>query len=84
MLTDSGGIQEEACILRVPCITLRNSTERPVTLQIGSNILVNPDNSDRLEMYIEEALNKKADWLSPFGDGKTAERILETLERNVK
>ena len=84
VLTDSGGIQEEACILRVPCITLRNSTERPATLQIGSNILVSPDNSDGLEMYVEEALSKKTDWLSPFGDGKTTERILETLERNVK
>ena len=84
LLTDSGGLQEEACILRVPCITLRNSTERPMTLKIGSNILVSPDNTNGLKMYVEESLSRKTDWLNPFGDGKATERIIQILKRDVK
>ena len=43
MLTDSGGVQEETCILGTPCVTLRNNTERPETVDVGSNIIAGTD-----------------------------------------
>lgn len=80
VITDSGGITEEASVLRVPCVTLRNSTERPETVELGTNELVgsNPDK-------IGSALNRifLGKWKSgsdiPYWDGKSAERIVEVL-----
>ena len=80
ILTDSGGIQEEACILNVPCVTLRTSTERPETLETGSNILAGVEPSD-IVAAVKEILAKPLGWENPFGDGKASERILEILER---
>ena len=51
MLTDSGGIQEETTILRVPCLTLRENTERPVTVELGTNQLVGSDPARILAAY---------------------------------
>lgn len=79
ILTDSGGIQEEACILRIPCVTLRDNTERPETLEVGSNVLVGAD-PERILNGIELMLESGNDWANPFGDGKAAKRILEILE----
>lgn len=75
ILTDSGGVQEEACILGVPCITLRDSTERPETIEIGSNILAGTS-SDRILEYVQMMLSRQNTWLNPFGDGKAGERIV--------
>jgi len=78
VLTDSGGVQEETCILRVPCVTLRYNTERPETLEIGSNILAGAEP----EVIVEKAefmLKKKRDWPNPFGDGKAGIRITKIL-----
>ncbi len=82
VLTDSGGVQEESCILKVPCVTLRDSTERPETLDIGSNILAgtNPDN---ILKCTEMMLSKPRTWGNPFGDGKASERIIEHILKNV-
>jgi len=78
ILTDSGGVQEEACILSVPCVTLRDNTERPETLEVGSNILASVS-PDRILEYTRLMLNRENNWVNPFGDGKAGERIVEIL-----
>jgi UDP-N-acetylglucosamine 2-epimerase (non-hydrolysing) len=82
VLTDSGGLQEETCILGVPCITLRDNTERPETLDVGSNILAGTD-PDRILKTSKTILSIKRNWTNPFGDGKTSERIIKILSRNL-
>lgn len=79
VLTDSGGVQEETCILNVPCVTLRDNTERPETLEVGSNILVGA-NPDKILEGVKIMLNRKRNWKNPFGDGKAGMRILKILE----
>jgi UDP-N-acetylglucosamine 2-epimerase (non-hydrolysing) len=79
VLTDSGGLQEEACILRVPCITLRPNTERPETLQVGANVLHNHPDKDALEAVMRAAMSVSRHWENPFGDGKTGERVMDIL-----
>ena len=78
ILTDSGGVQEEACILKVPCITLRKNTERPETLEVGSNILVDVEKGDILEA-VDTMLRRSRNWRNPFGDGRSGERIVKIL-----
>jgi len=78
VLTDSGGVQEETCILKVPCVTLRDNTERPETLEVGSNMLAGTQPEKILNM-VEKMINKKKDWENPFGDGKAGERIIKIL-----
>ena len=78
VLTDSGGVQEETCILRVPCVTLRYNTERPETLDVGSNVLAGTD-PDEIVAKAAEMLEMQKDWLNPFGDGKAGQRIIQIL-----
>ena len=78
IFTDSGGLQEEACILKVPCITLRNSTERPETLEVKSNILIyRYDEKDEEE--IKKIIKKRKNWRNPFGDGNSGKKIIKLL-----
>lgn len=78
ILTDSGGVQEEACILGAPCITLRGSTERPETLYIGANKLAG-SNPHKILKCAEAMLNRNLiEWEHPYGDGHTAERIFNS------
>jgi len=74
VLTDSGGLQEEACFFRVPCVTLRESTERPETLNIGANVLAGTDPVRILDAAGKQ-LGAKREWPNPYGDGTTGERI---------
>ena len=78
IMTDSGGIQEESCILKVPCITMRSNTERPESLEVGANKLVSRDINKVLNAfsYFESRSN---DWDNPFGDGKTALKVVDII-----
>lgn len=78
ILTDSGGVQEEACVLGVPCVTLRNNTERPETVEVGANRLSGTD-PEAIRDAAEQMYLKSSDWENPFGDGHSAERILKVI-----
>jgi len=80
VLTDSGGVQEETCILKVPCVTLRDNTERPETIEVGSNVLAGTDPEKIIEK-VRVMLTIENNWNNPFGDGKAGRRIVEILER---
>ncbi len=76
ILTDSGGVQEEACILGVPCVTLRDNTERPETLEVGANLLAG-SSPERIVESTRAMLAREGKWANPFGDGRAAERIVK-------
>ena len=78
VLTDSGGIQEEACILKVPCVTLRNSTERPETVNIKSNIVSGYKEKEILD-NINKMIKRKNLWGNPFGNGDASSKIIRYL-----
>jgi UDP-N-acetylglucosamine 2-epimerase (non-hydrolysing) len=78
-LTDSGGVQEEACILGVPCVTLRDNTERPETVDVGSNVLVGA-RSTQIVNGVRQMLEADAGLKNPFGDGNTGNRIIRIIE----
>src|SRR5205085_3918744 len=82
VLTDSGGIQEETTALGIPCLTLRENTERPITVELGTNVIVGTD-TNRIVAAAYAALNgsaKRATQQPPLWDGQTADRILGALE----
>jgi len=64
--------------LRVPCVTLRDNTERPETAMVGANVLVGADPEKILE-GARTMLGRSRDWENPFGDGRAGERIVEIL-----
>ncbi len=78
IITDSGGIQEEACILRVPCITIRDNTERPETVAVGANLIVGTSIVEVIT-GAKTMLAKTRDWPNPFGDGHSATRIVNQI-----
>ena len=76
ILTDSGGIQEESCLLKVPCVTLRDNTERPETIKIKSNVLSGTNHFIILKCA-GKMLSKKRNWENPFGKKGVAKRIID-------
>jgi UDP-N-acetylglucosamine 2-epimerase (non-hydrolysing) len=90
VLTDSGGIQEETTALGIPCLTLRENTERPVTVELGTNKVVGTD-TERITQtafdVLDSARDRKAPKVPPLWDGRTADRILDAIletERKIK
>lgn len=79
-LTDSGGVQEETCILNVPCVTIRDSTERPETVDVGANIVAGIEPASIIHAS-ETMLGRSRSWKNPFGDGKTGDRIVDIVNR---
>ncbi len=86
VLTDSGGVQEETCVLKVPCVTLRDNTERPETLAVGSNVLAgtSPEKilectNQMLQTLRKLDQNASLNWENPFGDGRAGKRIVDIL-----
>jgi UDP-N-acetylglucosamine 2-epimerase (non-hydrolysing) len=80
LLTDSGGIQEESCILKVPCVTLRDNTERPETIEVGSNVLVGT-NPEKMLGAARHMIDIPRTWSNPFGKGDAAHRIIDVCRK---
>jgi UDP-N-acetylglucosamine 2-epimerase (non-hydrolysing) len=83
VITDSGGIQEETTVLGIPCITVRENTERPITIDMGTNVLVGAD-PEKIRGEAARILNGavRAHRVPPLWDGKTAGRIADIIERH--
>ncbi len=82
VLTDSGGIQEETTALGIPCLTLRENTERPITVEMGTNVVVGTDTAkivSTAKAILDGSANKEARQ-PPLWDGHAAERILAVLQ----
>ena len=84
VVTDSGGIQEETTVLGSPCVTVRENPERPVTIELGTNVLAGID-PPGVEAAIAGALDgaKRPHTVPPLWDGKAAGRIADVLETHL-
>jgi UDP-N-acetylglucosamine 2-epimerase (non-hydrolysing) len=85
VLTDSGGIQEETTFLGVPCFTLRDNTERPVTIEMGTNTLLGllPERIGEIAALLEQARRRRAS-VPPLWDGRAAARIVDVVARELE
>jgi UDP-N-acetylglucosamine 2-epimerase (non-hydrolysing) len=84
VVTDSGGIQEEACMLHTPCVTVRNNTERQITLELGSNRLV-AARREEITVAVAEAACAPREWPIPERwDDAVADRVVAALERGIE
>lgn len=86
VLTDSGGLQEETTALSIPCLTLRENTERPITIELGTNVLVGTD-AERIKQAAFEILQRQTDSnearIPPLWDGAAARRICDELVKAI-
>jgi len=80
VLTDSGGIQEETTVLGVPCVTLRDNTERPVTITSGTNLIAGTDEDKIIECAKNQLNSQKVNRIPPLWDGKAAWRIVNIIK----
>jgi len=83
VMTDSGGIQEETTALGVPCLTLRENTERPITVELGTNRVIGTQ-PDRIAAEAARLLDgdERRGQVPPLWDGKAALRIVDVLRRH--
>lgn len=85
IFTDSGGIQEESTVLKIPCYTLRNNTERPITISHGTNRLVSPNRESIIKSFNNYGFNINSNYNLPKGwDGKASERIVNFLDKIIR
>ena len=77
ILTDSGGVQEESCILKVPCVTLRDNTERPETVDVGANLIAGI--GENIVECAKKMLESDPEWENPYGNGDAAELTIQNL-----
>jgi len=80
VLTDSGGLQEETTALKIPCVTIRENTERPITVELGTNVLAGTTKKGILKAYQQCFAKVKTASIPPLWDGKAAERIMKVLQ----
>ncbi len=80
IITDSGGIQEEASILKIPCVTIRENTERPETIKAGINLLAGTD-PQKILACSERIIKNKKKWGNLYGNGDAAEKIMDHILR---
>ncbi|WP_418280451.1 non-hydrolyzing UDP-N-acetylglucosamine 2-epimerase [Halorubrum sp. DTA98] len=78
VFTDSGGVQEETCILQVPCVTVRENTERPESVEVGANVVAGTSPGGIVAAGRAQ-LEATPEWPCPFGDGNAAERIVDAI-----
>ncbi len=83
IISDSGGIQEEACILKVPLVTIRNSTERPETIKIGCNVL-SKIKDKMIFNHAKQILNKNIEWKNPYGNGNASLKSYKLIKNFLK
>lgn len=79
VLTDSGGLQEEACYIGTPCVTIRPSTERPETIEAGSNHLSKPGNIKEARNEMKRHIN----WQNPYGNGTAGNQTATEIKRTM-
>jgi UDP-N-acetylglucosamine 2-epimerase (non-hydrolysing) len=87
VLTDSGGIQEETTVLGIPCVTLRENTERPITVEMGTNTIAGTNPASIIKASfaaLDNPSNRSAPRIPPLWDGHTADRILDALSEKGK
>lgn len=87
VITDSGTLNEEACVLNIPCINLRKATERPQVYDVGASVKFDPDEPKKYPpKIVYKKLEKisKTTWKNPFGDGKASERIAKDIINKVR
>ena len=84
MLTDSGGLQEETTALKIPCITMRENTERPITVEVGSNVLVGTD-AEKIIILGKKAISGewKKSSIPDLWDGCASQRIIDILNKTM-
>jgi len=78
VITDSGGIQEESCLLQVPCVTIRENTERPETVETGGNCIAG-SNPDNIVKSVNRMLTSTKTWTNPFGEG-ASKKIVDAIQ----
>ena len=82
ILTDSGGVQEEACSLRVPCVFLGERSDRSESVQVGAAMLAECD-SQKIMNATQAMIKKERNWSNPFGNGTSARKIIDVILKNV-